>query len=110
MQTAARKIKETAPYLWTLVNTLLDANPARRQAMPPSESQIMEELAAQTEGDLGEIGGEDEAGNSDEDKDMGWTLVMMSGFQDRQRKFSKSKCAEVLTQPHLQVLPVVEAR
>ena len=40
--------------------------------MPPSESQIMEELAAQTEGDLGEIGGEDEAGNSDEDEeDMG---------------------------------------
>ena len=39
--------------------------------MPPSESQIVEELAAQTEGDLGEIG-EDEAENSDEDKeDMG---------------------------------------
>ena len=39
--------------------------------MPPSESQIPEELAAQTEGDLGEIS-EDEAENSDEDKeDMG---------------------------------------
>ena len=39
--------------------------------MPPSESQIVEELAAQTEDDLGEIG-EDEAENSDEDEeDMG---------------------------------------
>ncbi|KAF8229591.1 hypothetical protein L208DRAFT_1285878, partial [Tricholoma matsutake] len=28
MQTAAWKIKEAAPYLWTLVNALLDANPA----------------------------------------------------------------------------------
>ena len=30
MQMAARKIKETVPYLWTLVNALLDANPAHR--------------------------------------------------------------------------------
>ena len=67
IQIAAQKIKETVPYLWTLVNGLLDANPARRQAMPSSESQIMEELAAQTEGDLGEIGGAGEAPGSEED-------------------------------------------
>ena len=44
MQTAAQNIKETAPYLWTLVNVLLDANPAHRQAMLPShsDSQTME--------------------------------------------------------------------
>ncbi|KAM6504000.1 hypothetical protein JOM56_000943 [Amanita muscaria] len=66
MQTAARKIKEVAPNLWTLVNALLDANPARRRAMPRSETQILEELAAQREGDLGEIGGEGEGSDEDE--------------------------------------------
>ena len=66
-------LTETAPYLWTLINALLDANPACRQAMPPSESRIVEELAAQTEGDLGEIS-EDEAENSEEDEeDVGAT-------------------------------------
>jgi hypothetical protein len=55
--------------LWTLVSMLLDANPVHQCAMPPSESQIMEELAAQTKGDLGEIGGEGEAGSSNEDKE-----------------------------------------
>jgi len=69
IQTAAQKIKETTPYLWTLVNALLDANPACRRAMPPSESQIMEELAAQTEGDLDEIGGAGEASSSEEDEE-----------------------------------------
>jgi hypothetical protein len=37
--------------------------------MPSSESQMMEELAGQTEGDLGEIGGAGEAPSSKEDED-----------------------------------------
>ena len=71
MQTAAQKIKENAPYLWTLVNALLDANPARRRASHagPSETQTMEQLAAQTEGDLGEIGGEGELESEVEDEE-----------------------------------------
>lgn len=69
--TAAQKIKENAPYLWTLVNALLDANPARRRASHagPSETQTMEQLAAQTEGDLGEIGGEGELESEVEDEE-----------------------------------------
>ena len=69
MQTAAQKIKEAAPTLWNLVNALLDANPACQQAMPQSETQIMEELVSWREGDLGEIGGKGEGANSDEGKE-----------------------------------------
>ena len=69
IQTAAQKIEKTAPYLWSLVTGLLDANPARRHAMPQSESRIIDELAAQTEGDLGEIGGEEDDISPDEDED-----------------------------------------
>ena len=69
IQTAAQKIEETAPYLWFLVTGILDANPARQHAMPQSESQIINELAAQTEGDLGEIGGEEDDISPDEDED-----------------------------------------
>ena len=69
IQTAAQKIEETAPYLWSLVTGILDANPACQRAMPQSESQIINELAAQTEGDLGEIGGEEDDISPDEDED-----------------------------------------
>jgi hypothetical protein len=37
--------------------------------MPQSESQIINELAAQTKGDLGEIGGEEDDISPDEDED-----------------------------------------
>ena len=77
--------------MWTLINALLDANPVRQQAMPPSESQIVEELAAQTEGDLGEIG-EDEAENSDEDEeDMGANPNEVKVKKHRIRAASQNK-------------------
>jgi hypothetical protein len=62
MQIAAQKIKHSAPYLWDLVYSMLDANPSRRRAMVHNlnDAEIMEGLAAVEEGDLGEIGGDNE--------------------------------------------------
>ncbi|KAF8233553.1 hypothetical protein L208DRAFT_1377220 [Tricholoma matsutake] len=62
MQIAAQKIKHSAPYLWDLVYSMLDANPSCRRAMVHNlnDAEIMEGLAAVEEGDLGEIGGNDE--------------------------------------------------
>ena len=62
MQITAQKIKHSAPFLWDLVYNLLDANPSHRRAMVHNldDAKIIEGLATVEEGDLGEIGGDDE--------------------------------------------------
>jgi hypothetical protein len=57
MVNASQKIKKVAPDLWVLLYDLLDANPLRRRTMPTkNDAEIIEGLAADAEGDLGEIG------------------------------------------------------
>jgi hypothetical protein len=67
MVNASQKMKKVAPDLWDLLYCLLDANPLRRRTMPTkNDAETIEGLAADAEGDLGEIGGDDDT-NMNED-------------------------------------------
>ncbi|KAF8239098.1 hypothetical protein L208DRAFT_1239079 [Tricholoma matsutake] len=73
MQIAAQKIKHSAPYLWDLVYSMLDANPSCRHAMVHNlnDAEVMEGLAAVEEGDLGKIGGDNEMDMMEDKEDIG---------------------------------------
>jgi hypothetical protein len=67
MVNASHKMKKVAPYLWDLLYGLLDTNPLHQCTMPrKNDAEVIECLAADAEGDLGEIGGDDDT-NMDED-------------------------------------------
>ena len=72
MVNASQKIKKVSPDLWNLLYGLLDANPLRQCTMPTkNDAEIIEGLAADAEGDLGEIGGDDDTNmNEDLEDDM----------------------------------------
>jgi hypothetical protein len=67
MVNASQKMKKVSPDLWNLLYGLLDVNPLCQHTMPmKNDAEIIEDLAADAEGDLGEIGGDDDT-NMNED-------------------------------------------
>ena len=71
MVDASQKMK-VAPDLWDLLYCLLDVNPLHQCTMPmKNDAETIEGLAADAEGDLGEIGGDDDTNmNEDLEDDM----------------------------------------
>lgn len=83
MVNASQKIKRVAPDLWDLLYELLDANPLRCRTMPTkNDAEIMEGLAADAEGDLGEIGGDDDTNMNEDLEDD----ILGDGGQSKAKK------------------------
>ena len=95
MEKAAEKMRLEAPLLWKMVNNLLDASPRKRRVenkinVEPGvtasvEDAALHRLGNNNEGDLGEIGGDNQGEDHDDDGmdiDSEGSVIMMDKDTD----------------------------